>query len=111
MHLAAEGRTPEVRKVVNESISQLAATSPLLVNEILREALTVFLSKGQAAAKSAEGSEQPQWTKHARLSSLLNSSVKFEESFGKEEREKIVVSLLTIAHHPLISASNGYRRS
>lgn len=102
VHLAVDGHTPEIRKLVNETLVRLNSSSPRLVNMLIRDALTTFLSKGiPPPAKGAESGEPVQWTKHSRVASLLIGCVTFEESVTAEEREAFVVALLTIAHHPM----------
>ncbi|RXW23690.1 hypothetical protein EST38_g2167 [Candolleomyces aberdarensis] len=99
VHLAVDGHSPEIRKLVNETIVRQNARSPKLTNTVIREALTAFLAKGPPS------SEEPgAWTKHARVSSLLSSCATFEEAVSSEEREPYVLSLLVIGHHPLTCA-------
>ena len=105
VHLSVEGHTPEIRKLVTETLVRLNSASPRLVNTVIRDALTTFLSKGVPPPVKGAEAEVVEWTKHSRVASILTSCVTFEESVPAEDREAFVVALLTIAHHPLACES------
>lgn len=90
-------------------IATSAAKLPMLTNDIIREALTIYLSRPAPAPKvTASSSDEPTpppVNKQGRLAGLLLSAVTFAEDVENEIREEILVQYVNVAYHPLVCQS------
>lgn len=104
LHLAVESTHKDIRQATNKVIAEAAAWNPQLTTTLARETVAAFLSRGPLVAKAPSGEEAPAWNKHARLASVLLSSVAYEEGVEAEVRENLVTELVIVAHHELVCA-------
>jgi hypothetical protein len=88
-----------------------AAKLPKLTNDVVREALTVYLSRPASGPKvptlssSDDPTPPPPVNKQGRLSGVLLSAVNFAEDVETEIREEVLVQYVVVAHHPLACQS------
>ena len=81
---------------------------PVLVNKVVRDGVNAYLGRGGGNSvtrpPAAADEATTEWTKHARLSSLLFSAVSVGEGVQVEEsvREELVRELVVLAHHPMV---------
>lgn len=103
IHLALGSKSARGRRNVNAVIAAATINNPMLTNQIVREALANFLSRGLRThqSTSADDTAVP-WNNHAKLSALLLSAVSFSEETESFIREKSVVELIVLVHHHLI---------
>lgn len=83
-------------------VNAAAARLPLLTNQIAREALTTYISRGKPTSSKAIDDQEVSWNKYGRLSTFLLNCVSFEESLDVSTRESLLVDLVVLAHHNLI---------
>ena len=91
-------------------IAASAAKLPKLTNDVVREALTVYLSRPASGPKvptpsSSDDPTPPPVNKQGRLSGVLLSAVNFSEDVETEISEDSLVQYIVVAHHPLICQS------
>jgi hypothetical protein len=83
---------------------------PQLTNQIVREALAVFLSKSRHTRQAVSGPEEaqgaPTWAKHGWAAMLLLTCAAFSEDVGVAVREGLIVELVVLGHHRLVCESN-----
>ncbi|KAF9479098.1 ARM repeat-containing protein [Pholiota conissans] len=110
VHLAIESLHPEIRRLVNVSVTDATVRAPKLTGRIIREAMSNFVARDPHAhkASSAAASEEhvSAWNKHGRLSALLLSAVSFAEDVDSTIRENAAVDLIVLAHHHLICGAD-----
>lgn len=88
-----------------------AAKLPKLTNDVVREALTIYLSRPASGPKvptpslSDDPTPPPPVNKQGRLSGVLLSAVNFAEDVETEIREEVLVQYVVVAHHPLACQS------
>ncbi|KAH6885450.1 translational activator GCN1, partial [Coprinopsis sp. MPI-PUGE-AT-0042] len=106
VHLAVEGKSPEIRKLVNETVANLMILNPRLTGTVVREALISFVSQGppKSDAPGEDGSSQT-WNKHSRLSALLLSAATFEDSVSAEEKGSSVAESVVLRTIPCCGPS------
>ena len=109
VYLGVDSSSPETRKNVQSMLSASTAKMPELTNKVVREALTVYLSRPVAQAKpSALLSDErapPPVNKQNRLSGLLLSAIPCNNEVDSEVRDDILVQYITLSHHPLVCES------
>lgn len=106
VHLVLEGSSPEIRREVHNLVKCNASRRPQLINRVIRDALTTFVSRGTPVLKAISADEPPKpWNKHSRLSTLILSAVSFDDTLALTVREEIIVELIVLGHHHLICAS------
>ena len=105
VHLGVDSNSPETRKNVQIMLAASAVKLPTLTNDIVREALTVYLSRPvtapNALSLSSDDPAPPPVNKQGRLSGLLLSAVALGDDVETEVREDILVQYVDLAHHPL----------
>lgn len=102
LHLAVESARKDTRQATNKLVAEAAVWDPQLTTTLIRETVAAFLSRTASITKVAPGGEAPVWNKHARLASILLSSVAYEENVDIEVKEKLVTELAIVAHHELV---------
>ena len=107
IHLSINSQSPEIRRDVNVSLVAAASKAPALTTRVVRDSLTMFLSRGTQLQKSPNLSPEESshlWNKHSRLSAVLLASVSFGDEVDQLVRENAVVETVVLAHHPLMSS-------
>jgi Generalcontrol nonderepressible 1 (Gcn1) N-terminal len=111
LHLSLESTSLHLRRTVVAAIEKYAIRSPQLINLIIREALTSFLSREPApSVKAASGLEEEQQTSSSnqgRLAQLLLHCVAFNDALEISEKEDILVELIILSHHQLACMFNA----
>jgi Generalcontrol nonderepressible 1 (Gcn1) N-terminal len=103
VHLAAEGKSPQLRKLVNDAVASLMNLNPRLTGAVVREALTSYVSHGPPKSDTpGEDGPSQSWNKHSRLSALLLSAATFSESASAEEKGNAVAESVILANHPML---------
>jgi len=93
---------------VNTVVRSVAGRMPDLVNRVVRDGVNAYLARGgtNSVTKFSTAADEvtTEWTKHARLSSLLFGAVSVGEESEVEEsvREELVGELVILAHHPMV---------
>jgi len=110
IHLALGSKSAKSRLRVNAVIAAATISNPTLTNQIVREALATFLSRGLRGHQSTSADDiAVPWNNHAKLSALLLSAVSFSEETESFIREKSVVELIVLVHHRLICSCLAVR--
>ncbi|KAF9059496.1 armadillo-type protein [Rhodocollybia butyracea] len=97
LHLAVNGVSPPIRRDVHSSLENTSALHPKLTNNLVRDAITAFLSRGVPSS-----SDDRPWSKHSRLSGLLLCTVAFGDDVDTTVKENAVVQSIIIASHELV---------
>lgn len=107
VHLVLESSSPAIRRDVHSVIIANTRRQPQLINRVIRDALTTFVSRGTPSPKPTSTDEAPKpWNKHSRLSTLISSAVSFDDNLELSVREDIIVELIILGHHHLICVSS-----
>ncbi|KAK2463021.1 hypothetical protein APHAL10511_004676 [Amanita phalloides] len=106
LHSGVDSNSPETRKGVQAILVTSAAKLPKLTNDIVQEALRIYLSRPVAVAKTStppsDDPALPPVNKQGRISVLLLSAVTFAEDVEIGIREDVLVHYVDVAHHPLV---------
>lgn len=120
VHLAVQTTFADVRRATTQVLAEAVTRRPLLLNELLRDALTASLTKiaasskptGPPASSSPPGDEQekPVVDKRGRYAAVLLTCASFGDGgqLDKTAREVLVVNWVVLAHHPAICMSFVY---
>src|SRR6266478_4513934 len=100
VYLGVDSSSPETRKNVQSMLSTSTATMPELTNNVVREALTVYLSRFVAQAKppapSSDERALPPVNKQSRLSGLL-SAASCNNEVDSGVRDDVLVRYVVLA--------------
>ena len=97
LHLAVESSSPDLRRAVNASLTQLASQEPEALVRSASGAISALLTKVKQA-----GEEQAIAAKSGRLVAFILACASFGDSGEAEFRQRTLVDLLVLAHHPLL---------
>jgi len=106
LHVAVDGRSPEVRRAVIKALEAEAAKQPQLVNRIVKESLTELLTSDKPKTTVNLGQETPAY-KQVRLSAFLSSTTAIADDVDLSTRENFLTELIVLGHHPIISMSSS----
>lgn len=108
IHLAFESNYSEVRLATYKSITELAKASPVLVAQIVRESLTVWLRQQDEAREAARARRQvgedevPVPQRSREIGRLLSATLVNPDNADEVAIEDIVADFVVLAHHPEI---------
>ena len=117
VHLAVHATFSDVGRATTGMLAEAVMKRPQLLNAVLRDALTVSLTKSVASGKpsgppvtsSPQGDDQekPVADKRGRYAAVLLTCASFGDQGGldKTAREVLVVDWVVLAHHPAICTS------
>lgn len=113
LHLAVEGSSADIRRLAISSMNTQAPKLPAVINRIVSASLKAHLLKEAAPSKAqaTEESESKAVSKEGRLCSFLISCAGVGEDVDSAVKEKLVLDLVVVSHHPTIgmSRSLGWR--
>ncbi|KAF8627766.1 hypothetical protein AX17_006131 [Amanita inopinata Kibby_2008] len=106
IHLAVDSNSPETRRDVQMALAASATKLPKPTNDIIREGLTIYLSRPATVPKTTAPSADDQVpapvNKQGRFSGLLLSVVSFNDDVENAIREDVVTQYVDLAHHPAV---------
>ncbi|CAL1711997.1 unnamed protein product [Somion occarium] len=106
LHLAVESASPELRRSANASLAKLAPREPEILIKTVSNALTSYLTRSKQPTKGHVSDEEHEASisKSSRLVAFLLACASFGEKVEKCIRERVLIDLLVLAHHPLLCA-------
>ncbi|PFH47401.1 hypothetical protein AMATHDRAFT_152123 [Amanita thiersii Skay4041] len=106
VHLAVDSNSPDTRRTVHTAVAGSTEKLPKLTNDIVREALRIYLSRAATSLKTSASTSEEQAdipvNKQGRFSALLLSAVSFRSDLELDVKEEVLVNYIDLGHHPAV---------